>query len=694
MNTDFDIKFIKGIGPKRSESLKSIGITTLHELIEYFPRKYLDRRTIVPLDRLSTDKEVTVVGKIESVGIKRLRKKIFYLVISDGKGLLEAIWFNYADQYKKLFKVGDWIALSGKITYYRGYQIVHPDYDRLGEGDLNKMMNTGKILPLYKLSDPLRKNGINSYVFRKIFQEIIKNQLHTFYEILPKQIIKKYSFLNLRDSYKNIHFPEDNILLDKSINRFKYEEFYYFQIFLAIQNIQSKVKKTGICFAKSSKKVELLFNKLPFQLTNSQKKVIKEIRKDMKKLSPMNRLLQGDVGSGKTLVAVMSMLIALDNGYQAALMVPTEILAEQHYHNISNLLIDLDVKISLLTGSSPKQNRELLQSNLNKKEPRIIIGTHALFQAKMDYSNLGLIIIDEQHRFGVMQRAALLDKGINADLLLMTATPIPRSLALTVYGNLDVSVLEELPPGRQPIKTLWRFDNKSKEIYGFVRKQVELGDQIFIVFPLVEESEKIDLKAATESFKKLSTTYFKDLTVELLHGRMKASEKERVMQKFSAGDINVLISTTVIEVGVDVPNATIMLIEHAERFGLPQLHQLRGRIGRGKKKSYCILKTPHNISENAIQRMKIMSETNDGFRIAEEDLKIRGWGDFFGTKQHGVPDFKLANPIYDQRILLNAREDAFNLVNKDPVLTSPENKMLKNVVLSKFQSKINMINLS
>lgn len=694
MNTDFDIKFIKGIGPKRSESLKSIGITTLHELIEYFPRKYLDRRTIVPLDRLSTDKEVTVVGKIESVGIKRLRKKIFYLVISDGKGLLEAIWFNYADQYKKLFKVGDWIALSGKITYYRGYQIVHPDYDRLGEGDLNKMMNTGKILPLYKLSDPLRKNGINSYVFRKIFQEIIKNQLHTFYEILPKQIIKKYSFLNLRDSYKNIHFPEDNILLDKSINRFKYEEFYYFQIFLAIQNIQSKVIKTGICFAKSSKKVELLFNKLPFQLTNSQKKVIKEIRKDMKKLSPMNRLLQGDVGSGKTLVAVMSMLIALDNGYQAALMVPTEILAEQHYHNISNLLIDLDVKISLLTGSSPKQNRELLQSNLNKKEPRIIIGTHALFQAKMDYSNLGLIIIDEQHRFGVMQRAALLDKGINADLLLMTATPIPRSLALTVYGNLDVSVLEELPPGRQPIKTLWRFDNKSKEIYGFVRKQVELGDQIFIVFPLVEESEKIDLKAATESFKKLSTTYFKDLTVELLHGRMKASEKERVMQKFSAGDINVLISTTVIEVGVDVPNATIMLIEHAERFGLPQLHQLRGRIGRGKKKSYCILKTPHNISENAIQRMKIMSETNDGFRIAEEDLKIRGWGDFFGTKQHGVPDFKLANPIYDQRILLNAREDAFNLVNKDPVLTSPENKMLKNVVLNKFQSKINMINLS
>jgi ATP-dependent DNA helicase RecG len=331
---------------------------------------------------------------------------------------------------------------------------------------------------------------------------------------------------------------------------------------------------------------------------------------------------------------------------------------------------------------------------LDKKEPHIIIGTHALFQAGIDYSKLGLIIIDEQHRFGVMQRAALQEKGIKSDLLLMTATPIPRSLALTVYGNLDVSVLDESPPGRLPIKTIWRFDNKSKEIYKFVIEQIEAGDQVFIVFPLVEESEKMDLKAATESFEKLSSTYFKDKSAALLHGRMKSDEKDAIMKKFSNGEINVLVSTTVIEVGVDVPNSTIMLIEHAERFGLSQLHQLRGRVGRGSKKSYCILKTPHNIGETAIQRMKIMTETNDGFRIAEEDLKIRGWGDFFGTKQHGMPDFNLANPIRDQKILQQARTDAFNIVNNDPKLDMQENKVLKNMMINKYAEKISMLNIS
>jgi ATP-dependent DNA helicase RecG len=694
MSNDLDIKFIKGIGPKRAQSLNSIGIENLADLIEYFPRRYLDRRTIVPLNQLSADKEITVVGKIEAAGIKRLRKRIFYIVISDGKGLLEAVWFNFVDQYKNVFKVGEWVALSGKVGYYRGYQITHPDFDRLGDGDLNKMLNTGKILPLYKMSESLKKFGFNSYVFRRIFQEIIKNHLTNIEEILPNEIKKQHAFLNREESYKNIHFPEDPELLDKSINRFKYEEFFYLQLILAMQSYHFKEKENGIDFSKTSKKVEILFNRLPFQLTNAQKRVIKEIRKDMKNPHPMNRLLQGDVGSGKTLVAVMAMLIALDNGYQAAIMVPTEILAEQHYFNINNLLKDLDIKISLLTGSSAKQNRESLQNELNKKEPHIIIGTHALFQAGIDYSQLGLIIIDEQHRFGVMQRAALQEKGIKSDLLLMTATPIPRSLALTVYGNLDVSILDELPGGRLPIKTIWRFDNKSKDIYKFVTEQIDAGAQVFIVFPLVEESEKMDLKAATESFEKLSSTFFKDKRIALLHGRMKSDEKDRIMKKFSKGQINVLVSTTVIEVGVDVPNATIMLIEHAERFGLSQLHQLRGRVGRGSKKSYCILKTPHNIGETAIQRMKIMTETNDGFRIAEEDLKIRGWGDFFGTKQHGMPDFNLANPIRDQKILQQARTDAFNLVKKDPNLAMEENKVLKNVMINKYAEKINMMNIS
>jgi ATP-dependent DNA helicase RecG len=694
MNNDFEIKFIKGIGPKRAQALNSIGITNLKELIEYYPRRYLDRRTVVTMDRLSVDNEVTVVGKIEAAGIKRLRKRIFYLVISDGKGLLEAVWFNFADQYKKVFKVGEWIALSGKISYYRGYQLIHPDYDKLENGDLNKMLNTGKILPLYKISDPLKKHGFNSYVFRKIFQEIINNHLENFEEILPKEIRQKYSFLNRGESYRNIHFPQGTDSLSKCINRFKYEEFFYLQLTLALQSHHFKENEIGIDFSKPSKRVELFFNNLPFQLTNAQKRVIKEIRKDMKKPYPMNRLLQGDVGSGKTLVAVLAMLIALDNGYQSALMVPTEILAEQHYFNISNLLKDLNIQISLLTGSSPKQSREILQNELNKKEPHIIIGTHALFQAGIDYVQLGLIIIDEQHRFGVMQRAALLKKGIKSDLLLMTATPIPRSLALTVYGNLDVSVLDELPPGRKLIKTIWRFDNKSKEIYKFVSEQIDTGAQAFIVFPLVEESENIDLKAATESFINLSSSCFKNNSVELLHGRMKADEKDSIMKRFSKAEIDILVSTTVIEVGVDVQNATIMLIEHAERFGLSQLHQLRGRVGRGNKKSYCILKTPHNISETAIQRMKIMSETNDGFRIAEEDLKIRGWGDFFGTKQHGMPEFKLANPIRDQKLLQQARTDAFDLVSKDPLFKLPENKMLQETITNKYSEKIKLVNIS
>jgi ATP-dependent DNA helicase RecG len=694
MNTDLDIKFIKGIGPKRSQALNSIGITNFEELIEYFPRRYLDRRTIVPLDRLSTDKEVTVVGKIEAAGIKRLRKKIFYLVISDDKGLLEAVWFNFVDQYKNVFKVGEWVALSGKVSYYRGYQLTHPDFDRLGDGDLNKMMNTGKILPLYKLSDPLRKHGFNSYVFRKIFQEIINSHLENFNEILPNKIKEKYLFLGRRDSYKNIHFPENTDSLEKSINRFKYEEFFFLQLILALQIYHYKEKEKGLSFSKPSKNVEILFNNLPFQLTDAQKRVIKEIRKDMKNPHPMNRLLQGDVGSGKTLVAVMAMLIALDNGFQAALMVPTEILAEQHYFNINNLLKKLNVKISVLTGSSSKKARDILQNELNKKEPHIIIGTHALFQEGIDYTQLGLIIIDEQHRFGVMQRAALQEKGIKSDLLLMTATPIPRSLALTVYGNLDVSVLDELPPGRQSIKTIWRFDDKSKEIYKFIAENIEAGSQVFIVFPLVEESEKLDLKAATESYDKLKSTYFKNKSIGLLHGRMRSADKDIIMKKFAKGEINVLVSTTIIEVGVDVPNATIMLIEHAERFGLSQLHQLRGRVGRSSKKSYCILKTPHNIGENAIQRMKIMSETNDGFKIAEEDLKIRGWGDFLGIKQSGMPEFNLANPIRDQKILQQARADAVNLVKSDPRLNLKEHKILKNIIINKYSEKLKLMNVS
>ncbi len=689
-----EIKYIKGIGPKRAQSLAGIGINSIEDLLDYFPRRYLDRRNIITLDKLTVDEEVTVIGKIEAAGIKKFRKRMFYLIVSDGKGLLEAVWFNFTDHYKKIFKIGEWIALSGKIAYYRGYQLTHPDFDLLGDGDLDKMLNTGKILPLYKMTDQLKKTGLNSYVFRKILKEIISNYLQITKEVLPQHLVEKNKFEDRQISYKNMHFPESPEILDKSIKRFKYEEFFFMQVMLALFNYHYKNVEPGIAYTQKSKKVEKLFNNLPFQMTDAQKRVVKEIRRDLKDSHPMNRLLQGDVGSGKTLVAIMAMLIVIDNGYQSAIMVPTEVLAEQHYINFSNLLEGYNIPISLLTGSTTEKERKILQEALSREKPHIVIGTHALFQSGINYSQMGLIIIDEQHRFGVTQRSALIEKEIKSDVLVMTATPIPRTLALTVYGNLNVSILNEMPANRQPVTTKWRFDNKAVEIYNFVYQRIEQGEQAFIVFPLVDESAKIDLKAATESYKILSATIFKDKTAALLHGRMKSDEKEKIMREFSGGKIDVLISTTVIEVGVDIPNATVMLIEHAERFGLSQLHQLRGRVGRGERKSYCILKTPYNIGDPAVQRMKIMTETNDGFRIAEEDLQLRGWGEFFGTKQHGLPQFKLANLISDQKILQIARNDAFDLVKNDPQLRKNENKLLRNIMIESYSERMKLINVS
>ncbi|HGY55614.1 MAG TPA: ATP-dependent DNA helicase RecG [Caldithrix abyssi] len=673
---EYELQYLKGIGPKRAEILARQGIRTFDDLINFFPRKYVDRRQIVPLDKLEPDQEITVVGKVETAGVKPTRKRIFYIVISDGHGLLEAVWFNSIEYYRKLFHIGEWVSLSGKVGFYRGFQMVHPDYDRLGEGEFEKMLNTGKILPFYPENETFRKTHLNSYFFRWVFANAVSQFEKKIPEVYPPSILRKNAFIPRWKAYRAIHLPETSEELDEAVRRFKYEDFFQLQLMLALQRMHFKEKSPGIAFTRPSPLLEKLYRSLPFELTGAQKKVMHEIRADMKRPEPMNRLLQGDVGSGKTLVAVMSMLIAVDNGYQAALMVPTEILAEQHYLNISKMLEPLGVKVSLLTGGSSAQQRRELAAELDKAEPHIVIGTHALIQDAVGFKKLGLVVIDEQHRFGVMQRAKLVEKGMQADTLVMTATPIPRTLALTVYGSLDVSIIDEMPANRKPIVTVWRFDDKAADIYAFIRERLDRGEQAYIVYPLVEESEKLDLKAATEGFKHLVNGPFKGYKPALLHGRMNAAQKESVMSAFVAGEVQVLVATTVIEVGVDVANATIMLIEHAERFGLSQLHQLRGRVGRGEKKSYCILKTPYNIGEVAQQRMKIMTETNDGFIIAEKDLELRGWGDFFGTKQSGIPRFKLANPIADRDILETARQDAFELVQADPFLRSPENAPL------------------
>jgi ATP-dependent DNA helicase RecG len=683
-----DLQYIKGIGPKRALALQKAGLGSIPVLLSFFPRKYLDRSNIVPLSQLSQGSEVTIIGKIETAGIRRGRRPIFYLIVSDSTGYMEALWFNYVNQYKTMFKTGEWISLSGKVTYYRGYQMIHPDYDRLGDGDLDGLQNTGKIIPVYPGSEDFRRVGLNSYTFRKIFQILLASHLDTIKENLPEEICRTYKFPDRQSCFREIHSPGSMDLLHKSITRLKYEEFVFIQLMLALQKKHFESEVPGYSFVKASDRLAKLYKQLPFRMTPAQERVVREIRRDMKKPHPMNRLLQGDVGSGKTLVAVMAMLIAVDNGYQAALMVPTEVLAEQHWFNFSRMLKDLDVEISLLTKRSSNEQRLVLQEKLQLGQPHIVIGTHALIQESVSFANLGLIVIDEQHRFGVLQRGELRKKGNHPDVLVMTATPIPRTLALTVYGNLDVSILDELPPGRRAIQTVWRQEDKTREIIQFIRTRVQKGEQVYIVYPLIEESEKIDLKAARESFMHYKNNDFKDFNISLMHGRLPSEEKERIMRAFTNGHLDILFSTTVIEVGVDVPNATIMLIEHAERFGLSQLHQLRGRVGRSNKKSYCILKTPAQISETARARLKIMTETNDGFRIAEEDLTLRGWGEFFGTRQHGLPAFKLANPLADNELLKAARQDAFKLVDEDPHLRSKENSRLKYYFTENYADKI------
>ena len=687
----YELQFIKGIGPRRAEILYKYNIKTLTDLFNYFPRKYVDRSNIVPLNKLQPEQEVTVIGRIEAAGIRKARKPIFYIVISDNYGLLEAVWFNAANYFKNLFKVGDWISLSGKVGYYRGFQLTHPEYDRLGEKEIENLINTGRIIAFYSENESFKRAGINSYTFRKIFDFLVKNHLQELREFFPNDILNKRKFIHRPRAFKEIHIPENGKVLDEAIRRFKYEDFYFLQLMFALQRAHLKEKPIGIAFDRKSPRLEKLYQSLTFELTEAQKKVIKEIRRDMKDASPMNRLLQGDVGSGKTLVALMAILIAIDNGYQAALMVPTEILADQHFINISKMLESLNVKVSLLTGSTSQKQRSILKEELKQSTPHLVIGTHALIQDAVKFSELGLIVIDEQHRFGVMQRSQLVEKGIHADVLVMTATPIPRTLALTAYGHLDSSVIDEMPANRKTITTVWRFDNKADKIYQFIQEHLNTGEQAYIVYPLVEESEKLDLKAATEGYNFLAKNIFGNYRIALIHGRMKSEEKEKIMRAFAANEIQVLVSTTVIEVGVDVPNATVILIEHAERFGLSQLHQLRGRVGRGEIQSYCILKTPYNIGDIAQKRMRIMTETQDGFVIAEKDLELRGWGDFFGTKQHGMPEFRIANPIVDREILDQARQDAFELVAGDPFLRKTEHAALHQMMLTQYKNKMQLI---
>ncbi len=676
-----EIQFLKGVGPKRAELLAKAGINSIRDLLYFFPRKYLDRTNIRKIGQLQIGEKTTVIGKVLAKGIIPGRKKIFEAIISDDTGNLSLTWFAGHKYHDNAIKKGTVLSVSGEVTEFRGPQMIHPEYEIIeGPDDADSLLHTAGIVPLYSGSAEWSRAGLNSRRIRAIMKTALEKYGHDLQDVIPEKIRTDLNLPELKQSLSDMHFPQSNDRLEKARNRFAFEELFQLQCAIAMvhQSYQKQTKKhkysiPGDLMAKFKQN-------LPFKLTSAQSKVLGEIFDDMKDDHPMNRLLLGDVGSGKTIVAVASILYAVENGHQAALMAPTELLAEQHYNSISRILAEFDLNIMLLTSSLKASERKKARRMIADGDVDIVIGTHALISEGVEYHKLALVVIDEQHRFGVAQRASLRGKGDNPDLLVMTATPIPRSLALTIYGDLELSIIDKLPPGRKPVKTAIRPESAHDKIYLFLRDEIEKGNQAYIVYPLVEESEKLNLKAATEEFEKLSQDIFPDLSLALVHGRLDASRREQLTRKFRAGEINILVATTVIEVGVDVPRATVMLIENAERFGLSQLHQLRGRVGRSDAQSYCILVVGKKSSGVAKERLAVIASTNDGFKIAEFDLKLRGPGEYLGERQHGMPQFKVADIVSDLEMLKTARKYAFDIISKKIKLDGDELRKLKNEV--------------
>ncbi|WP_103664399.1 ATP-dependent DNA helicase RecG [Gracilimonas amylolytica] len=685
--TDLD-----NLSTKRLESLQSEGIHTVFDLLNFFPRRYLDRSNTQQINHLKgAGEEVTVAGKITDISMNGYgKKKRLEVIISDGHGSLKGVWFRGAGYFKRIFKEGETVAFFGQAKRYgKMISIAHPEVDKISnESDLEAF---SRIVPIYPGSKALSKSRITSGLIQNWMRQIMNKV--SISEYLPVSLLTEQNFPERSQAYRMIHFPDSHNEHKKALNRFKFEELLLFELSMEKINHTVKERGKGHIFENTGHYTKTYFNELlPFELTKGQRTSLSEIKTDVRSGKQMNRLIQGDVGAGKTIVAIGAMLMALDNGFQAAFLAPTEILAEQHYRTLSDHLQIMDINVRLLIGSQKKALRTDILTDVEGGNAQIVVGTHAIIQDEVRFHNLGLAVIDEQHRFGVKQRADLLNKGNHPHMLVMSATPIPRSLAMTVYADLDVSVIKDMPAGRKPIKTAIRSHKKREDVMNFVRQEVQDGGQVYVVYPLVEESEALDLKDATAGFERLKVR-FPEFGVGLLHGRMKTEEKEAVMKRFINNEIQILVSTTVIEVGVDVPNASIMIIEHAERFGLSQLHQLRGRIGRGKRQSYCILMPDVKVSKSGAFRLKTMEETNDGFRIAEADLKLRGPGDFLGTKQSGLPDFKFADIVEDQFLMTQAKEKAHQLLNEDPNLSGSENTDLGRVFKPYFEEKVKFYGL-
>jgi len=686
------IEYLRGVGPKRGGVLKSeLGIRTFEDLVSHYPFRYIDKSKFLKINELKDDSEfVQLKGKITSVKeIGEKRTKRLVASFRDETGIIELVWFKGTKWVKPKLSIGKEFVVFGKPTKFsHKFNIVHPEFE-----DIFTFNKSGATMQsVYHSSEKAVKEGLHSKGIEKVIKNFLPSLKNNISETLSQEIIAELQLISREKAFIEIHSPSSPILLQKAIFRLKFEEFFFLQLRLLKQKIIQDKKLKGFIFEKIGGNFNNFYTKeLPFELTNAQKRVVKEIRIDVKSGRHMNRLLQGDVGSGKTLVGLLSMLIAIDNGFQAALMAPTEILAIQHFSTIKEFLKNSNIQIALLTGSSKKSERKIIHEDLLSGRLDILIGTHALLEDVVQFKNLGFAIIDEQHRFGVKQRSKLWKKNvIPPHILVMTATPIPRTLAMTVYGDLDISVIDELPPGRKEIKTLHKYDSHRLEIFGFMKKQIAEGRQIYVVYPLIEESETLDFKDLMDGYESISRSFpLPEYKLSIVHGKMKPKDKEYEMRQFAEGKTQILVATTVIEVGVNVPNASVMIIESANKFGLSQLHQLRGRVGRGANQSYCILMTDYKLSETARTRINTMVRTNDGFEIAEEDLKLRGPGDIMGTQQSGILDLKLGDLIKDSALVARARNKAIELLNSDSDLEKQENHFIRKHLSDLIRKKPN-----
>jgi ATP-dependent DNA helicase RecG len=689
-----DIKFLSGVGPKRATILnQELSIYSYEDLLYHFPYKYIDRTKFYNINEIQSSLPyIQVKGQItdiEIIGEKRQQRLVAYF--TDGHGVMELVWFKGIKYVKGNLKPNtDYIVFGKPSEFNRKVNVVHPELEEVSTKN-NKL--NASLQAFYNTTEKMKNSFLNSKAIHKLQENALKSVNGKIPETMPAWLIQKLGFINLHEALLQIHFPQNSELLKKAQYRLKFEELFYIQLNILRMKMKRKVLYKGHLFGKIGEHFNSFYqNNLPFELTNAQKRVIKEIRKDVATGKQMNRLLQGDVGSGKTLVGLLCMLMALDNGYQTCLMAPTEILATQHLETISEFLQGMNINVALLTGSTKAKDRRRIHEDLQSGELQILIGTHALLEDVVQFNNLGFVIIDEQHRFGVAQRARLWKKNnIPPHVLVMTATPIPRTLAMTLYGDLEVSIIDELPPGRKPIQTVHYYENRRRQVYEFMKKQMDLGRQIYLVYPMIKESEKMDYKNLEEGYESVANFFPPEkYGISMVHGKMKPAEKEEEMQRFARGETKIMVATTVIEVGVNVPNASVMIIESTDRFGLSQLHQLRGRVGRGAEQSYCILMSSYKLSNESRKRIETMVRTNDGFEIAEVDLKLRGPGDIEGTQQSGISyDLKIANLGKDGQILQYARDIAQEILDNDPMLEKEENFTLAKQVKRLSKTKIN-----